>query len=905
MLKRLILCLCMTAPVALAAQETASMFPFQPTHNDPDNITNVATWPGTNVSAAGSQGIIQARDGDFVDGNGRTRRFFGTNVCQTGCFPSHEAADRFAAELARYGINVVRLHYVHHKFPNGKVYPKEDSFIEPVQLERFDYLFAKLKEHGIYTYFQLNIARKFGVQNGFENAEKLPYQNKGIDIIEPRMVQLEKRFISELLGHVNPYTGLKYKDEPAIGMLELSNEDSIVDAWFTARNRFPWLVDPYGADLKETWNDWLRTKYGSTKALQESWMQGLDGDGSQLIPDGIISSETLPGWGLQLDNSAVGSMSVLEASSKDKIKGSHYIRVVVDKVGTTANMPQFYRSGLEFKNMEPLCLKLKLRADRPTEFKVRFCQNHSPWRVAGMQADVSVGKKWKEYTFNFCASLDDPDIRLILSNFTPATIDIADVSLTSGITYDWPKDQSLENGTVDWPYRVDWSMPPQRAFDFTAFLSYLESYYFSTMYAHAKNVVKARQPVTGTQLHYGFDLYQSKMDYVDCHDYWNHPVSTTSLWNPKDWSVAMNPLVNGKGFSGSGLCSVARDRILGKPFTISEYDHPNINYYAAEGNLMATAMGAFQNWSGIIQFSWAENDDFLREYESPRFDMCGATQKLVHLPACYAMFVRGDVRKGALDTMFVRTSSLEKDIRTVALAQAATAVRVAPSPLLGAMPLALVSGEQIAENGALFKEEGHTLIRTEEDVPQHLKAAFANKEMRNGTGEITWNWQLDGAGFFKVDTDNTKVFSGFVRGRSFDYKGLTLTPGETIRDWLTLSLTLTNPGASKAGESLKPGNWLLAATGMCQNQDGIIVEKGEYLTCSEVNGGKYGTGPVVCEGIPATLTLNGLAGRVSCYALDPDGARMGEVPVSSDGGGNAVLQLSPDYKTVWYEMIIK
>ena len=37
------------------------------------------------------------------------------------------------------------------------------------------------------------------------------------------------------------------------------------------------------------------------------------------------------------------------------------------------NMPQFYRSGLEFKNMEPLCLKLKLRADRPTEFKVRFC----------------------------------------------------------------------------------------------------------------------------------------------------------------------------------------------------------------------------------------------------------------------------------------------------------------------------------------------------------------------------------------------------------------------------------------------------------------------------------------------------------------------------------------------------
>ena len=886
-------------------QALSPMFPFQPTHDAPDNITNVATWPGTSKDAAGAQGFLTAKGNFFVDGTGQPRHFLGTNICLTGCFPSHEDADRVSAELARYGINLVRLHYVHHQFPKGKVYPKEDSFIEPVQLERFDYFFSKLKEHGIYVYFQLNIARKFGEQNGFENAAKLPYQNKGIDIIEPRMVTLEKRYISEILGHKNPYTGLRYKEEPAIGMLELSNEDSIVEAWFAARNRMPWLTDPYGADLKDTWNDWLKRKYGSTANLKNAWMTGLEGDGTQYIPEGVMKGNDLPLWGLQLDAVAKGEMTV-EAAAKEKIKGSHYIAVSVDKTGATPNMPQFYRKGLPFKNMEPLCLKLKIRSDRPVDCKIRFAQNHTPWKNAGLQADVTCGKKWKEYTFNFCSCLDDEDVRLIISNFSgPATIYVADVSLSSGIRYEWPKGQSLEDGSIDWPYRTDWSMPPQRAFDFTEFLSYLESYYFSTMYSHTKNVVKAAQPIAGTQLHYGFDLPQSKMDYIDCHDYWNHPVSTTALWNPKDWKVAIRPLVNGNGFPGSSLCSVARDRILGKPYTISEYDHPNINYYAAEGNLMATAMGAFQNWSGIVQFSWLENDDFFREYESPRFDMCGATQKLVHLPACYAMFVRGDVKPGSLDTLFVRTSSLEKDIKTVALSQSSWTVRVAPSQLLGAMPLAMVAGEQIAENLSLFPESGHTLIRTEDDVPQYLKDAFYNKEMTSSTGDITWNWKEKGKGYFKVDTDNTKIFSGFVNGRSFSYDGFTLTPGSTQRDWLTMSLTLTDPEPKKAGNTLKKGKWLLAVTGMCKNEDGVIVEMGDYLSPCEVNGGAYGKGPVVCEGIPATLSIDGLAGHVRCFALDPSGNRKQVIPVSADENGNACLELSPDYKTVWYEMTVE
>ena len=62
------------------------------------------------------------------------------------------------------------------------------------------------------------------------------------------------------------------------------------------------------------------------------------------------------------------------------------------------------------------------------------------------------------------------------------------------------------------------------------------------------------------------------------------------------------------------------------------------------------------------------------------------------------------------------------------------------------------------------------------------------KWIRNEFGELYWNFDAEAGGYFMVDTPNTKVFTGFVRGRSFEYHGLTLQPGKTRLDWTTISL---------------------------------------------------------------------------------------------------------------------
>ena len=83
-----------------------------------------------------------------------------------------------------------------------------------------------------------------------------------------------------------------------------------------------------------------------------------------------------------------------------------------------------------------------------------------------------------------------------------------------------------------------------------------------------------------------------------------------------------------------------------------------------------------------------------------------------------------------------------------------------------------------------------------------------------------------------------------------------------------------------------------------------VAKNPSKITTSPEDGGKVGTGPVLCEGIPAILTFAGLKDRVKCFALDQAGNRVQEVPVTFNPSGEAVLAIGPQYKTVWYELIV-
>ena len=71
---------------------------------------------------AGKHGFMRSENGRFVFEDGYRPRFWGVLMNSAACFPPHEVAEQRARRLAKFGINIVRLHpvsYTHLTLPTN------------------------------------------------------------------------------------------------------------------------------------------------------------------------------------------------------------------------------------------------------------------------------------------------------------------------------------------------------------------------------------------------------------------------------------------------------------------------------------------------------------------------------------------------------------------------------------------------------------------------------------------------------------------------------------------------------------------------------------------------------------------------------------------------------------------
>ena len=97
--------------------------------------------------------------------------------------------------------------------------------------------------------------------------------------------------------------------------------------------------------------------------------------------------------------------------------------------------------------------------------------------------------------------------------------------------------------------------------------------------------------------------------------------------------------------SMSCILAQAGQRVAGKPYTVSEYNHPFPNQYGAEGQPMLRAYGALQDWDGVFEYTYNHSPDFEPRRNTYFFSMIARTEVLAHFPACAAIYLRGDVRE--------------------------------------------------------------------------------------------------------------------------------------------------------------------------------------------------------------------------------------------------------------------
>ncbi len=219
---------------------------------------------------AGKAGFTTIKDGHFYTANDKRLRIWGVNLTGGACFPEKEDAPRVAEFLAKIGINGVRFHFLDSNWGRDKsIFNYELNTtreMEPAQLDRLDFFMAELKKRGIYSNFNLNVGRNFRAGDDVADHHLLGLA-KAVTLFDDHIIELQKEYASQLLTHTNPYTGNSYVDEPALIIVEIVNENSLVEAWFTGRllgenttgSTGTWSDIPpsYAQQLTQKYNVWL------------------------------------------------------------------------------------------------------------------------------------------------------------------------------------------------------------------------------------------------------------------------------------------------------------------------------------------------------------------------------------------------------------------------------------------------------------------------------------------------------------------------------------------------------------------------------------------------------------------------------------------------------------------------
>ncbi len=256
---------------------------------------------------------LKAEGEAFVDDKGESVRLWGVNLVSP--FPSHEEAEHIAANLAERQINLVRPHHllrpssdwIYRAKVLGLSLMRENTRDpDPEAWDRFDYLNAQLRKHGIYLSLSLHFSRSF-MEGDADVLKTTPEDRaawmaavrelrswvwqksmdpmKALPTLDARCRALQEEFARQLLGHRNPYTGLAYGQDPQVLTIEVVNESS-VEYCLICGNTFPgyfldglsakWAVFLKGRAAEPF--DLRKAKSDDEKKMRAEFYRSLDED---------------------------------------------------------------------------------------------------------------------------------------------------------------------------------------------------------------------------------------------------------------------------------------------------------------------------------------------------------------------------------------------------------------------------------------------------------------------------------------------------------------------------------------------------------------------------------------------------------------------------------------------------
>ena len=873
------------------------LFPFYlPWDDSEETVVSLSTWLDR---PAGSLGHVHVGEDGHLYVGGKRIRFLGVNICGAASFPEKEEAEKIAARLAKFGVNIVRFHHMDASWETFNIFDKtfgNTRHLNQEALDRLDYFIAMLKENGIYVDLNLLVSRRFTSADGLPaeiNTEDWKDQQV-LGFFVGQVTELEKEYASQLLTHRNPYTGLTYAEDPAIAFVEIVNEQGLIHGWLGGVvDRLPYV---FRDELTERWNEHLEMKYGSTSELVQAWGgEGEQPPGAELLENGFFEAG-LDGWVVETHDVAVASYGIVEGSLDLKA-----LEIQVSTVGSAGWHVQFNYPGLEVKAEENFLVEFMARADREATVSVSLKQAHEPWQDLSNTAGVELTTGWEEYEVALIASDSDENARLDISNLGAATgtYQFSSFSMKLFQGYSLREGESLEDSSIGIFALGEFGARTIAArMDWIGFLYALEEDYFKEMYRYAKDELGVKALVFGTIVGCSTPNMMAELDVVDTHAYWHHPSFPGVAWDSSNWYVMNEPMVN--SLDDSSISWLALKRVYGKPHLVTEYNHPAPNMYDAETAVILATYAALQDWDGIFLFDYGSSGNWDAQQMRGYFDIDQHPVKMATLIPAHIIFVAGGVKPANEQV----TVSLDKQQEKELIASGrARAWNLPDGRYLGVGP-----ATPLIHRTAVAVEDGPDPLQGLD--PQEV--SIPDSIFRSDTGEVVWDASDQGKCVLLVNASRSIAAVGFGGRSSFDFGGIVVELEDTLLDdWSVTTLTVIEGQSFTEWDRL-----LLIAAGYTINT-GMSV--GEYESGTAIafgstgltevrryNGGitcgtSWGGAPTLVEGVPMTVRIRA-EGDIEVWALDNKGEKTRRVSVSIEGDYK-VFSVGPEYSTLWYEVV--
>ncbi len=262
--------------VVLAQNDREGWFPLE---YEQDYSPSVISMDGWLDAPAGKHGFLTMDGPDFRFENGKKVKFWGVNISSGIIFSEEERAHQHADYLAKYGVNAVRF----HKFTWYAYKGDSSTQLADDKYERMDYFLNTLRQKGIYYGWSPIYGHRLREADrervlAYEEvvATEFPWAHlngstASLVNFAPDLQEINIELMVNMLNHVNPHTGLRYADDPALNFIELQNEDNI---FWSAIEVTLEQTPTYRRLLCELFTDWLKNQYGSEDALKMAWEPG-------------------------------------------------------------------------------------------------------------------------------------------------------------------------------------------------------------------------------------------------------------------------------------------------------------------------------------------------------------------------------------------------------------------------------------------------------------------------------------------------------------------------------------------------------------------------------------------------------------------------------------------------------